>query len=130
MVSLVGDMQFMEHDDKPLPVSIRTLGQHSTRCHAFAKALHYKEVGGFFLVFERAGNGALTKTTLPSGPTRVFRVAQAEFHQSPSTNVIEALISINNQLQQPDAAVGILKVRRKNALFVQRPPPTLHNQSR
>ena len=34
----------MEHDDKPLPIPIRTLGQHSTRCHAFAKALHYKEV--------------------------------------------------------------------------------------
>jgi len=73
--------EFMEHDDKPLPIPIRTLGHHSTRCHAFAKALHYKE---------------------------------AEFHQSPSTNIIEALISINNQLQQPDAAVGILKFAQQH----------------
>ena len=44
---------------------------------------------------------------------------QAEFHQTPvpSTGVIEALISINNQLQQPDAAVGILKVRHKELFF-------------
>jgi phosphatidylinositol kinase/protein kinase (PI-3 family) len=31
-----------------------------------------------------------------------------EFHTSPSTT-IEALISINNQLQLPDAAIGVLK---------------------
>jgi len=67
--------EFMEHDDKALPIDIRTLGAYATKCHAFAKALHYKE---------------------------------AEFHQEPSTDTIEALISINNLLQQPDAANGIL----------------------
>lgn len=68
--------EFMEHDDKSLPIAISTLGQYAQRCHAYAKALHYKEL---------------------------------EFYEEPTTPTIEALISINNQLQQSDAAVGILK---------------------
>lgn len=68
--------EFMEHDEKPLPMDIRTLAVYAQKCHAYAKALHYKEL---------------------------------EFMQEPSTPTIEGLISINNQLQQTDAAIGILK---------------------
>ncbi|KAG0044728.1 phosphatidylinositol kinase- protein kinase tor1 [Gryganskiella cystojenkinii] len=67
--------EFMEHDDKPLPIDIRTLGEYAAKSHAYAKALHYKEL---------------------------------EFLTEPSTNAIEDLIGINNHLQQPDAAAGIL----------------------
>lgn len=74
--TLLNLAEFMEHDDKPLPIRISTLGQYAQRCHAYAKALHYKEL---------------------------------EFMQEPSTPTIEPLISINNQLQQEDAAIGILK---------------------
>ncbi|GAO47492.1 hypothetical protein G7K_1698-t1 [Saitoella complicata NRRL Y-17804] len=73
--TLLNLAEFMEHDDKALPIDIRTLGLYASKCHAFAKALHYKEL---------------------------------EFISEPSTDTIEALISINNQLQQPDAAIGIL----------------------
>ncbi|CAR66402.1 DEHA2F23452p [Debaryomyces hansenii CBS767] len=68
--------EFMEHDDKSLPIAITTLGQYAQRCHAYAKALHYQEL---------------------------------EFYVEPTTPTIESLISINIQLQQSDAAVGILK---------------------
>lgn len=68
--------EFMEHDDKSLPIAITTLGQYAQRCHAYAKSLHYKEL---------------------------------EFYEEPTTPTIESLITINNQLQQSDAAVGILK---------------------
>jgi len=68
--------EFMEHDDKALPIDIRTLGGYAAKCHAFAKALHYKEL---------------------------------EFLQEPQPSTIEALISINNQLQQSDAAIGTLR---------------------
>lgn len=68
--------EFMEHDDKALPIDVRTLGIYAARCHAWAKALHYKEL---------------------------------EFTAEQSTSSVEALISINNQLQQQDAAVGILR---------------------
>ena len=74
--TLLNLAEFMEHDDKPLPIDIRTLGAYAAKCHAYAKALHYKEL---------------------------------EFINKPQTDTIEALISIYNQLQQPDAAVGILK---------------------
>ncbi|SSD60463.1 probable Serine/threonine-protein kinase TOR2 [Saccharomycodes ludwigii] len=73
---LLNLVEFMEHDDKPLPIRISKLGQYAQKCHAFAKALHYKEI---------------------------------EFIQEPTTSTIESLISINNQLHQTDAAIGILK---------------------
>jgi serine/threonine-protein kinase mTOR len=68
--------EFMEHDDKALPIDIRVLGREAYRCHAYAKALHYKEL---------------------------------EFLQDQSGQAVEALIQINNQLQQYDAAIGILR---------------------
>eukprot|EP01132_Coremiostelium_polycephalum_P002833 gene2833-3519_t len=78
--TLLNLAEFMEIHDKPLPIDITTLGALAQKCHAYAKALHYKEI---------------------------------EFQQSPSST-IEALISINNQLQQPEAAVGILIYAQKN----------------
>ncbi|KAJ5094952.1 Serine/threonine-protein kinase tor2 [Penicillium argentinense] len=68
--------EFMEHDDKALPIDIRILGKYAAKGHAFAKALHYKEL---------------------------------EFEQDQNSGAVEALITINNQLQQSDAAIGILR---------------------
>jgi FKBP12-rapamycin complex-associated protein len=68
--------EFMEHDDKALSIELRTLGAYAGKCHAFAKALHYKEL---------------------------------EYMQDMTSQSVEALISINNQLQQSDAAIGILR---------------------
>lgn len=73
--TLLNLAEYMEHDEKPLPIDIRTLAQYAQKCHAYAKALHYKEL---------------------------------EFLQEPKTPTIEALIGINNQLQQSDSAIGIL----------------------
>ncbi|KAF9509645.1 hypothetical protein BS47DRAFT_139059 [Hydnum rufescens UP504] len=36
--------EFLERDDKALPIDIRTLGDCALSYHAFAKALHYKEL--------------------------------------------------------------------------------------
>lgn len=36
--------EFMERDDKSLPIEMRTLGVFAAKCHAYAKALHYKEM--------------------------------------------------------------------------------------
>ncbi|KAJ1544223.1 phosphatidylinositol kinase- protein kinase tor1, partial [Nowakowskiella sp. JEL0078] len=79
--TLLNLAEFMEHDDKALPIDIRTLGAYAAKCHAYAKALHYKEL---------------------------------EFISDPQTHTIEALISINNQLQQPDSAIGILTYAQQN----------------
>ncbi|TID24911.1 60S ribosomal protein [Venturia nashicola] len=68
--------EFMEHDDKAMPIDVRVLGMYAAKCHAFAKALHYKEL---------------------------------EFNAEQNPSAVEALISINNQLQQYDAAFGILR---------------------
>jgi hypothetical protein len=40
-----------------------------------------------------------------------------EYQQSPET-AVEALISINNQLRQPEAAVGILNIAQRNLVGV------------
>ena len=86
--ALLNLAEFMEHDDKALPIDIRYLGEHAEKCHAYAKALHYKEL---------------------------------EFQSSPET-CIESLISINNQLEQHEAAVGILKYAQDH--LQRRPSPT------
>lgn len=72
--------EFMEHDEKTLPLDTRTLGALAEKCHAFAKALHYKEI---------------------------------EFMTNPH-GTVEALISINNHLRQPEAAVGMLKYAQQH----------------
>jgi FKBP12-rapamycin complex-associated protein len=108
VTTLLNLAEFMEHDEKALPLDTRcvdacnvpcsdhppyfaafnlsilgalifvcrTLGALAEKCHAYAKALHYKEL---------------------------------EFQTTPHS-AVEALISINNHLRQPDAAVGILDV--------------------
>jgi len=80
VTALLNLAEFMEHDDKRLPLDTRTLGALAEKCHAFAKALHYKE---------------------------------ADFAAAP-TAAIEALIHINNQLRQPEAAVGVLTYAQKH----------------
>lgn len=82
LATLLNLAEFMEHDEKPLPIDIRLLGALAEKCRAFAKALHYKE-----MEFE----GALSKK-MDANPVAV----------------VEALIHINNQLHQHEAAVGIL----------------------
>ncbi|KAF9437779.1 phosphatidylinositol kinase- protein kinase tor1 [Entomortierella beljakovae] len=72
---LLNMAEYMEHDDKPLPIETRTLGKYALSCHAYAKALHYNEL---------------------------------QFLKDQSTASIENLISINNHLQQSDAAAGML----------------------
>ncbi|KAJ3115083.1 phosphatidylinositol kinase- protein kinase tor1, partial [Physocladia obscura] len=41
--TLLNLVEFMDHENKPLPLDIRMLSQNAARCHAWAKALHYKE---------------------------------------------------------------------------------------
>ncbi|KAJ1627029.1 armadillo-type protein [Pavlovales sp. CCMP2436] len=74
--------EFMEHDDRTLPIDVRRLGDLAMRCHAYAQALHYKE-----LEFEASA---------PAAP-----------------ETVEALIAINNQLQQPEAARGVIVVAQR-----------------
>ena len=89
----------MEHDEKPLPIDIRLLGALAEKvhyfqliwysdfllflscfcimivqCHAYAKALHYKEME--------------------------FEGAQSKKMDANPVSVVEALIHINNQLHQ------------------------------
>eukprot|EP01119_Soliformovum_irregulare_P016010 TRINITY_DN4594_c0_g1_i2.p1 TRINITY_DN4594_c0_g1~~TRINITY_DN4594_c0_g1_i2.p1 ORF type:complete len:2365 (-),score=692.80 TRINITY_DN4594_c0_g1_i2:62-7156(-) len=71
--------EFMEQEEKRLPISIIKLGTLAEQSHAYAKALYYKE---------------------------------EEFSEFPD-RTIEALISLNNQLDQPRAAEGILKFARE-----------------
>ncbi|CAD7701599.1 unnamed protein product [Ostreobium quekettii] len=44
ITSLLNLAELMEHDRSQLPLDTRTLGALASKCQAFAKALHYKEV--------------------------------------------------------------------------------------
>ncbi|KAJ1381615.1 Tetratricopeptide-like helical domain superfamily [Sesbania bispinosa] len=91
LATLLNLAEFMEHDEKPLPIDIRLLGALAEKCRAFAKALHYKE-----MEFE----GAISKK-MDANPV----------------SVVEALIHINNQLHQHEAAVGILTYAQQHLDF-------------
>ncbi|KAK4731493.1 hypothetical protein R3W88_024481 [Solanum pinnatisectum] len=82
LTTLLNLVEFMEHDERPLPIDIRLLGALAGKCRAFAKALHYKE-----MEFE----GTLSNR-----------------RDANPVAVVVALIHINNQLHQYEAAVGIL----------------------
>ncbi|XP_040292611.1 serine/threonine-protein kinase mTOR-like [Bufo bufo] len=79
--TLLNLAEFMEHSDQgPLPLrddnGVVLLGERASKCRAYAKALHYKEL---------------------------------EFQKGHSPAILESLISINQQLQQPEAASGVLE---------------------
>lgn len=76
--------EFMERDVDALPIDIRQLADLATRCRAYAKALHYKELE--FATPELARD----------------RHAAAE-----------QLIAINRKLGQPEAALGVLHATRR-----------------
>ena len=67
-----------DESDLHLHLDIRNLGEVATRCRAFAKALHYKEL---------------------------------EFQTNPAS-CTEALITINEELEQPEAAIGVIEHAR------------------
>ncbi|XP_027362305.1 serine/threonine-protein kinase TOR isoform X2 [Abrus precatorius] len=91
LATLLNLAEFMEHDEKPLPIDIRLLGALAEKCRAFAKALHYKEME--------------------------FEGAHSKKMDANPVAVVEALIHINNQLHQHEAAVGILTYAQQSLDF-------------
>ncbi|KAL2349528.1 hypothetical protein Fmac_003528 [Flemingia macrophylla] len=91
LATLLNLAEFMEHDEKPLPIDIRLLGALAEKCRAFAKALHYKEME--------------------------FEGARSKKMDANPVAVVEALIHINSQLHQHEAAVGILTYAQQHLDF-------------
>jgi FKBP12-rapamycin complex-associated protein len=73
--------EFMEAHEAQLPIDARTLGAVAGRCHAYAKALHYKELQFW------AEPGASTV----------------------DGELIDGLLGLNMALSQRDAAAGLLR---------------------
>eukprot|EP01038_Epipyxis_sp_PR26KG_P011143 gene11143-14952_t len=78
MIALLNLAEFMELQDKRLPVDVRILARQAEAANMYAKSLRYRE-----LEFS-------SKNVLPS------------------VECIDALITINNQLGLPDRAAGVL----------------------
>jgi FKBP12-rapamycin complex-associated protein len=47
---------------------------------------------------------------------KALHYKEEEFHKGPTTEVLGALISINNKLQQSEASFGVLEYANKNQL--------------
>ncbi|KAH8096050.1 phosphatidylinositol kinase [Aureococcus anophagefferens] len=78
--------EFMERDVDALPIDIRVLADLATKCRAYAKALHYKELE--------------------------YRTPELARDRHAAA---EALIAINRKLAQPEAALGVLHATRKRS---------------
>merc|ERR1712147_48751 len=76
----------MERDVDALPIDIRVLANLATKCRAYAKALHYKELE--------------------------YRTPELARDRHAAA---EALIAINRKLAQPEAALGVLHATRKRS---------------
>ncbi|KAL3747797.1 hypothetical protein ACJRO7_016586 [Eucalyptus globulus] len=91
LAALLNLAEFFEHYGKPLPIDIRLLGSRAQKFHAFAKALHYKEME--------------------------FESALSKKMDANSVAVVEDIIHINHQLDQHEAAVGILTFAQQRLDF-------------
>lgn len=89
--SLLNLAEFMEHDVEALPISLSILAELAQKGHAYAKALHYRELE-FQLLFRDFDQ--------KNNPAACF----------------ESLININKKLDQYDAASGLLKVVKQIAI--------------
>jgi FKBP12-rapamycin complex-associated protein len=102
--SIVGELlslvEFMEHSEQTLPISIGLLSSLSERCHAFATALHYTESE----FHQTAAASQLATIEVPPPDSSATAAKQA------AESTIESLITINNKLGQKAAADGILKL--------------------
>jgi hypothetical protein len=106
--------EFMEHDSRPLPLEGRMLARLAMRCKAYAKALHYKVRCSVLCVCpQRNGENTACCLCKLQADIRDF-VQELEFHQRVSGDTIEDLITINNLLQQQEAAIGMLIYAQQN----------------
>ncbi|CAB10805.1 TORC2 serine/threonine protein kinase Tor1 [Schizosaccharomyces pombe] len=86
--TLLNLAEYMEREDHTLPIPIKVISAHASKCNVYAKALHYTE-----LQFVQ------------------------ETKEEVSISTIESLITINNHLQQSDAAVGMLQYTKEHKQF-------------
>ncbi|XP_059807691.1 serine/threonine-protein kinase mTOR isoform X1 [Hypanus sabinus] len=114
--TLLNLAEFMEHSDKgPLPLrddnGIVLLGERAAKCRAYAKALHYKE-----LEFQKGPCPAILESLIsdtfsylfPSGGTWRRQLWSGGIQMYTSAKLI------NNKLQQPEAAAGVLEYAMKH----------------
>ena len=80
--------EYMERRDQQLPLNIRMLGDIATKCGAFSKALHYRELEYQALTAARS-----------------------------SPRLIEALVSLHRSVGQPEAALGVLTYAQQRQDF-------------
>lgn len=131
--TLLALAEYIEHDETELPIDSHLLGRLAERSHAYAKALRYKELefrrqvqhlrnsrsadasGPSASVVPAASGGSSSASTLGSHTTSSSDVAFTDKSAAAAADVIEALISINNQLDQPEAAMGVLSFAQNAA---------------
>jgi FKBP12-rapamycin complex-associated protein len=82
LVSLLNLAEYMDIQDRPLPIDVTLLAQQTQIANMFAKCLRYREI-------------EFSSKNVP-----------------PSFECIDALISVNNQLGLSDRAVGVLRYLR------------------
>mmetsp|Transcript_26418 Transcript_26418/g.39200 ORF Transcript_26418/g.39200 Transcript_26418/m.39200 type:complete len:2632 (+) Transcript_26418:19-7914(+) len=98
--ALLNLAEFMDMQDKPLPLDIQVLAKQAAAANMFAKCLHYREI---------------------------------EFNSVntlPSSECIEALISVNTQLGMREAASGVLKFVHINHRHIKIEPYWLEKLAR
>ena len=85
------------------------LGECAMNCRAYAKALHYKEEE-----FRQGPTSRILASLIRYVCTRTKLLVLIRTYMNVSLLPLHIHYSINNKLQQPDAATGVLEYARKH----------------
>lgn len=132
--TLLNLAEFMQQDEHPLPVEIQVLGRLAESCHAYAKALHYKEQEFRYvhipLALMREHNmHTLARTCAPNLAVSSHISLRSNCQPGVTSTtvvsgIIESLISINNQVLRgftPTLTVSIFLLISIRSFQLQQP---------
>jgi len=108
--------EFMEHDEHPLPIDVRRLGEVAEKCQAFAKALHYKEHE--FKSASSSHNWISYFHQLPAEPTEAADGIPVYAKNQQATEGIQE--EWYEKLRQWDEALQAYETRCRKSLFSSR----------
>lgn len=93
--------EFMEHNEKPLPIDIKVLASLAMKCHAYAKALYYKETE-----YRRGVTTALVEDIISINyQLQLHEAAQGMLKEAQKTEGITIKLSWYEKLQKWSTAL-------------------------
>jgi len=114
--TLLNIAEFMELCEKPLPIGIKYCKRRAALLCSVDSSFSYRTLA--------------TLAEKCHAYAKTLRYLESEFANSPaSSSIIEALITVNDMLQQPEAAIGVIVYVQKGTALSTWPSVLITNSS-